>query len=90
MADGMLLLQERENCEKKLYFKEFMKRIEAEHNTCRFDIANGITLEDKWIRFYQGKFAFSHRVLLIPDEIIEDCKPKERIEETKEMGEPSI
>ena len=51
--DGMTMLAEREQCEKNLYFKEFMKRIEAEHDVCRFDIANGITLEDKWIRFYQ-------------------------------------
>ena len=86
MADGMTMLAERERCEKNLYFKEFMKRIGMEHNACRFDVANGISLEDKWVRFYQGKFASFHRVLLIPDEIIEDCKPKE---ETEETGEPS-
>jgi hypothetical protein len=88
--DGMTMLAERERCEKNLYFKEFMKRIEEEHGACRFDIANGITLDDKWVRFYQGKFASFHRVLLIPDEIIEDCKPKEETKEMEETGEPSI
>ena len=84
MADGMTMLMEREKCEKNLYFKEFMKRIKGECEQAKFDIANGITIEDKWVRFYQGKFASFYRMLAIPDEIIDDCKPKE------ETGEPSI
>ena len=86
MSDGMAMLAERERCEKNLYFKELMKRIEMESDMCKFEIANGITLEDKWVRFYQGKFASFHRVLLIPDEIIEDCKPKEETKEMEETG----
>ncbi len=82
--DGMTMLAEQEKCEKNLFFKEFMKRLHAEYNTARFDVANGISLEDKWVRFYQGKFASFHRMFAIPDEIINDCKPKE------ETGEPAI
>ena len=84
MADGMTMLAEQETCSRNLYFKEWLKRIIDAARNARNTVATGHTLSDSNIRFYQGQVAAFDRVLHMPDEIIDDCKPKE------ETGEPSI
>ena len=77
MVDASLFLQEREKCEKNLYFKELWNRISNEASSAANTVAHGHTLEDRMVRFYQGKVAAFARMLLIPDEIIEDASKKE-------------
>ncbi len=77
MVDGMMLLQEREKCEKNLYFKEWIKRIVEEVINARETVSNGVALSDAQIRFYQGKKAGLDRVLQFPDEIIDDASKEE-------------
>lgn len=83
MADASLLLQEREKCEKNLYFKEWIKRIYDELKLARETVAGGVKMGFPMIKFYQGQNAAFKRVLLIPDEIIEDASKEET------TGEPS-
>ena len=78
MIDAMLLLQEREKCEKNLYFKELIKRINKELEGSKDTVADGVRLGFPMLKFYQGqKFAYD-RVLRMPDEIIEDASIKEK------------
>jgi len=77
VVDGMMLLQEREQCEKNLYFKEWIKRIVEEVLIARDTVSNGVSLDFPMIKFYQGKKAGLDRVFQIPDEIIEDASKEE-------------
>ena len=81
MVDGMAMLMEREKCEKNVYFIEWISRIQQSMFNSRETVANGRTLSDADVRFYQGQKAAFDRVLLIPDEILEDCKPRKETEE---------
>lgn len=77
MANASFLLQEREQCEKNLYFREFMKKVVAELNLAKDTVAGGMKMGFPMIKFYQGKNAAFLRVLQFPDEIIEDAKKEE-------------
>jgi len=81
MVDGMTMLMEREKCEKNLYFKELWDRMSREASGAISTVAKGTRMGFPMIKFYQGQVAAFARMLLIPDEIIEDCKPRKETEE---------
>ena len=81
MVDGMTMLMEREKCEKNLYFREWVGRIRGELESAKDTVSNGVRMGFPMIKFYQGKKAMCDRVFQIPDEIIEDCKPRKETEE---------